>query len=1347
MSDWNKSFWLGGSKGGTQNETRYPEDDPEGVIGQYDENGIPITTGAISVTKIETLDLISEGKIRGLVSGYYIYSGKLGDIGYTGYEFKPYPVPAGATVNWLRSIYWNNVPLIDSSNKYNFSNIDVSYTKGLPNGSLVGSQNSELTVSRPLGERLRGPRIDEFGVVVGSQDDYTKTYRIYNNNCIGIFLNVKFGQLYKRNVSIGEDSEYGDVEITSVEYQIRYKPLFSGGGDSEWSGNVTQEKVEGKISFGYIKSTRVDFLQDASILNNKYFVGWEIEIKRLTEDSQDTTIANQTNIDSLTEIYGNKFSSPNSALVRCNFNAEFFSQVPERAFHADLLEVKIPSNYDPIMRKYTGDWDGTFATIKSWSNNPAWCFYDLVTNSRYGLGRYFTEESLDKWTLYKIGQYCDELVSDGFGNVEPRFTCNLYISSREEAIKVINDFVSIFRGMIYYAGGGLKVSQDAYTPLEECFIQFTEANVKDGDFNYTTAPRNTKNTVAIVRYNDKDNFFKPALERIENIDGIRKYGYRETEALAYGCTSRGQAIRYGNWLLGSDAETISFVASSEASLLKPGDIFKTYDSSRNNERLGGRVYSYLDLDTGRSLELDSNIKNSIATGYLTGNVYSLSLTIPTYIYDSDTTTLNNSSDISGIRHPQIQTQYFSGWQATGLNSGRTRINLTGKFELTGLYSKTYQPIWTVDLISGSGLYSSGEYWRTINVEENDLTSFKVLGINYTPSKYTKIDSQLQLTAPTTNISINETPSCPKDLGLNLVRADPPNVQHASPRTIVEITWGMNDLNNVDGFAIFITKDQEFTEESFGTGPNALKPIMIGLGSRETIGPYQYDYVIDEFGYYRIAVFSKSLKEQFSGSSNVGLSPCSVQGDVSITEPENDFYPVNVYGLVASNSGSGDDGGDGIDTPLSKGENETSVPSPYISWTYVNNTPQVDRSTFFRVSVREVSPTTLPSPVWYAEYTGLFPDATVEGGTLKFIFDIEKNTNITPPLAGYPRGPYRNYDIVVESHDQYGNSSAGGNFGFPDPSDVDLGLIRTINIEGLRDSTFTQGKGYDIARVSNPPITGNSFVYSTTGNFEGDAYLAAGGPSKQSLSVNLVGNFVYPDMRGMLLFYNSSGPINETVLQSNFDNDIAMQNLPINGFCEIEAPYNPVDINEYPISFYSEPIINNNISEGWCSYFLYDSFDEGARDQYPDRWRGFFTGTAFDWTRLSESFHYYRQNLGAEFSYAQSANVPAPVSFIESSDASGNMYAIPLYSKASITNSGFSTASDGLIAVQGFAQLRDFTNFYHTKTYVLGYGNVTGDALKGLFQYNSGVTNADDANNYIKPNSIPSLGTGRYVRLL
>ena len=180
-----------------------------------------------------------------------------------------------------------------------------------------------------------------------------------------------------------------------------------------------------------------------------------------------------------------------------------------------------------------------------------WCFFDLITNPRYGLGEFVDASQIDKWALYDVAKYCDELVDDTYGGFEPRFTINYIITSREEAFKVLNDLSSIFRGIAYYSNGSIFSSQDK---LKSAIYSFNNSNVLDGNFTYSSSAKKARHTVAIVRYNDKRNSYQPAVEYMEDEEYVKRYGIRELETTALGCTSRGQARRFAKWILASESE-------------------------------------------------------------------------------------------------------------------------------------------------------------------------------------------------------------------------------------------------------------------------------------------------------------------------------------------------------------------------------------------------------------------------------------------------------------------------------------------------------------------------------------------------------------------------------------------------------------------------------------------------------------------------------------------------------------------------------------------------------------------------------------------------------------------------
>lgn len=316
---------------------------------------------------------------------------------------------------------------------------------------------------------------------------------------------------------------------------------------------------------------------------------WDVRVRRITDDSTTVRKQDQTWWDAYTEVIEAKLRYPNSALVGIRVDSSQFQNIPTRGYDAKLLRVRVPSNYNPTTRAYTGSWNGSFKI--AWTDNPAWCFYDLVTSDRYGLGGMLSDAQVDKWALYQIGKYCDELVPDGLGGTEPRFTCNLYLQTRQEAYKVLQDFASIFRGMVYWATGAVTAVQDA--PSDPVAL-FTAANVIDGRFNYSGSGLKARHTVALVSWNDPDDLYRQKVEYVEDAEAIARYGVQQAEVVAVGCTSRGQANRVGRWLLYSEryeTETVQFSVGLSGAVVRPGNIIKVADATRASARLGGRVVS------------------------------------------------------------------------------------------------------------------------------------------------------------------------------------------------------------------------------------------------------------------------------------------------------------------------------------------------------------------------------------------------------------------------------------------------------------------------------------------------------------------------------------------------------------------------------------------------------------------------------------------------------------------------------------------------------------------------------------------------------------------------------------
>jgi hypothetical protein len=524
-------------------------------------------------------------------------------------------------------------------------------------------------------------------------------------------------------------------------------------------------------------------------------IGWEIEIEPVYIESVDPNIVIKSAIDSITEMYDDFLAIPHTAGVLTTFDARYFTSIPQRAYDTRLLKVKIPSNYNPYSKTYDGAWDGNFNL--AWTDNPAWCFYDLITNRRYGLGKYVDPNLTDKWTLYEIAQYCDQLVSDGKGSLEPRFTCNVLISSREDAYKVVNDMASIFRAIVFYNAGLIFTSQDK--PKDPLYI-FNNSNVKDGEFTYSNTSKRVRRNVALVRYNDKDNFYKPAVKYVESREGLIRFGIKETEVSAFGCTSEGQAERLGKWTLLSEnleSELVNFETSLPAMYLKPGDIVYIQDQNRQNKILGGRTYelnkTYAILDVKYEdisgflpaingcnfniLTPAGNIEIGTETGNAAVIFNSDNSSVVSIIGADGQSRLVTGLDTSIIRRSQVQTvKYESNYtmedktdtnifgnyltlEQSGNFKGYTKINFGGQVLDDIQHTLIQNTVWTIEINptnydydkspSISGFSDPTPYagrslepyidktqkFRILDIEEQEEYRYKITALQYDELKF------------------------------------------------------------------------------------------------------------------------------------------------------------------------------------------------------------------------------------------------------------------------------------------------------------------------------------------------------------------------------------------------------------------------------------------------------------------------------------------------------------------------------------------------------------------------------------------------------------------------------------
>jgi len=455
-------------------------------------------------------------------------------------------------VNGAASIYLDETPA-STSGGASFS--------GFSWEQRTGSQHQRYLSGFPQVE-------NEINIGVELQASSPWIRSITNTDLSAVRINFSVPRLAKQNASNGDTTGY------RVDYAI---DVAIGLGAYQ---QVLTGAFNGKTTGGYERSVRIDLPEGSG--------GWRVRVRRLTPNSTSSTIADTVNIKSFTEIIDAKFRYPNSAIVGVSFDAETFGgSVPRRGYHARGRIIRVPSNYDPESRTYTGIWDGTFQL--AYSNNPAWIYYDLLLHPRYGLGDRIDASQVDKWGLYQIGQYCDQLVSDGQGGMEPRFVCNLYLQKRADAYKALQDIAAVFRGITYWGAGQAIVSADM--PADPVYT-YTNANVKNGKFSYKGSKRSTRYSAVLVGWNDPSDMYRRKVEYVQDDDAVARFGVQTTEITALGCTSQGQAQRAGRWALLTnllETETVTFSVGLDGIRARPGQIIRVADNARAGRRIGGRL--------------------------------------------------------------------------------------------------------------------------------------------------------------------------------------------------------------------------------------------------------------------------------------------------------------------------------------------------------------------------------------------------------------------------------------------------------------------------------------------------------------------------------------------------------------------------------------------------------------------------------------------------------------------------------------------------------------------------------------------------------------------------------------
>ncbi|HGM6853145.1 TPA: phage tail protein [Pseudomonas aeruginosa] len=557
-----------------------------------------------------------------------------------------------------RDIYLDNTPLMDPSGNLNFPNVkwewragavDQDYIPGIPAVENETSVNVELRSDTPWVRSLS------------------------NTQLSAVRLRFAWPALQQQDTN-------GNIGGYRIEYAV---DLATDGGAYQ---EVLREAVDGKTTTRYERSRRIDLPAATS--------GWQLRVRRLTPNQNNNRIADTMLIAGYTEVIDAKLRYPNTALLYVEFSAEQFSNIPAVTVDCRGRKVQVPSNYDPETRAYLGIWDGTMK--QAWTNNPAWITYDISTNARFGLGKRIKPWMVDKWELYKIAQYCDQLVPDGKGGQEPRFLCDLNLQSRAQAWTLLRDIAAIYRGMSYWAQGQLVSQADMPRTADFDYV-FTRANVIDGKMTYGAASARTRYSRALVSYDNPANNYDTDVTGYSDTTLLRRYGDNPMEISAIGCTRESEAQRRAKWVVLTSVQdrTITFATGMEGRIPLPGYIIPVADSLLAGREIGGRISGV----AGRVVTLDR-------------------------------VTQAKAGDRLIINLP------------SGRAEGRTVQSVNGKaVTVTAAYSETPEPelCWALDADD-----LAVQLYRVMSTKRDDNGQWTINGLQYEPSKFDHIDTGARL---------------------------------------------------------------------------------------------------------------------------------------------------------------------------------------------------------------------------------------------------------------------------------------------------------------------------------------------------------------------------------------------------------------------------------------------------------------------------------------------------------------------------------------------------------------------------------------------------------------------------
>ncbi|HHT4608517.1 TPA: phage tail protein [Enterobacter kobei] len=620
-----------------------------------------------------------------------------------------------------KDIYLDGTALENADGSQNFSGVTWEFRAGTQAQKYIqGIPGTENEIS--------------VGTEVSSATAWTRTFT--NTQLSAVRLRLKWPSLFKQ-----EDD--GDLVGYSVNYAI---DLQTDGGT--WQ-TVLNTSVTGKTTSGYERSHRIDLPQAGST--------WTIRLRKITSDANSAKIGDTMTLQSFTEVIDAKLRYPNTALLYIEFDSsQFNGSIPQISCEPRGRVIRVPDTYDPETRTYSGTWTGAFKW--AWTDNPAWIFYDLVVSDRFGLGHRLTAANIDKWTLYQVAQYCDQMVPDGKGGngTEPRYTCNVYIQDRNDAYTVLRDFAAIFRGMTYWGGDQIVALADMPRDVD---YSYTRANVVGGRFTYSSSTTKSRYTTALVSWSDPGNAYADAMEPVFEQALVARYGFNQLEMTAIGCTRQSEANRKGRWgiLTNNKDRVVSFDVGLDGNIPQPGYIIAVADELLSGKVMGGRISAV----NGRVIKLD-RVADAAAGDRLILNLPS------------------------------------------GASQSRTIQAVNGEsVTVTTAYSETPQAeaVWVVE---SDELYA--QQYRVVSVSDNDDGTFSITGAWHDPDKYARIDTGAIIDqrpvsvippgnqSPPANIVISSFSVVQQNISVETMRVSWDQAQNA---IAYEAQWRRNDGNWVN----------------------------------------------------------------------------------------------------------------------------------------------------------------------------------------------------------------------------------------------------------------------------------------------------------------------------------------------------------------------------------------------------------------------------------------------------------------------------------------------------------------------------------------------------------------------